>query len=92
MQFLDWSLVEERVACSGEPIDGGKKSSASECAESCRGVARYFTYGRRHSEKCDSEGCRCFCQSTGSNGEACQLVHKDKFDLYQSLLEGMVFA
>ena len=82
--FLEFQLVAERAECAGNKIGECRKSSAADCASSCKNVSSMISFGRQGSDMCNSQGmCRCYCQLEAANGSCTTQKSHQSFDLYK---------
>ena len=76
--FLDYLLVAEKMECEGKGYTwSGYFPSVKECAASCKGAAKMFSYDRR--ENCGSK-CDCYCWKNSDDG-TCKEGEKDHDNL-----------
>jgi hypothetical protein len=92
-----YTRVADKKECSGADTDKGDFYSQEECAEACRGESKWFAYGRNYDpfdgvslsnplgdyehDRCDGDGCRCFCEVPGS--DSCSQTEHKGYDLYK---------
>ena len=80
---LDFHLVAARTKCNGTALEECRRSSASECAEGCRGVSSMFSFGRQDSAECNERGvCSCLCLLEAVNG-SCTQRSSNSTDLFR---------
>ena len=78
-----WTLVAERMECSGSPIHFGiyqEVKDISECAGYCSRMSTMFIFENK--ESCLNDGCDCFCQTVASKDGKCEMISRIVFDLY----------
>ena len=83
--ILEYELAAEKKSCSGGYTKTGSFDSPTGCAESCKGKASMFEYGRQGTDGCPgASACLCYCFTDSSNGRCTKGQYGDaNYDLYR---------
>ena len=86
--MAQYELVAEGQQCSGEKISKGRPAKVEECAAQCKNVSSMFMFGIGN--KCDSDGCVCWCEKTASADGTCYQADISGYNLYRFVLNGNI--
>ena len=80
-----YSLVGPKKECGGSEKNKGRMDSIDECAKACKGLASMFVFGTNDFEvdRCNAEGCTCYCETAAKDDGTCQIVDHNGFRLYR---------
>ena len=86
--LIGWLALAQRSYCSNAAETFKEYlPTINDCAAACEGEARYFVYGTSENSNsdcengcCNSDGCKCYCQNTGS--EICSQSPYNGYDLF----------
>ena len=91
--MVGWSLVAENKECDGsEVIKGWAVQSIEACSSLCKGVASMFIFGdgfydlgcgRNLEDRCEGDGCKCYCEKSATAQGACNIIDHDGYCLYK---------
>ena len=92
--ILGWSLFEEKKIC--DPPKGHKHTykdrhhSVEKCASLCSGVASMFVFGTNdfNNDRCNIDGCSCYCLPSATEQGTCQTKEHTGFRLYKFTTPG----
>ena len=78
-------MVAEKKECGSSEIEIGYLHSVEDCASRCKGVARMFIFGTNDfgNNRCDSKGCKCFCETSATNQGTCNIIDHTGYRLYK---------
>ena len=78
-------MVAEKKYCSGSELHKGKLQSVDDCASICKGVASMFVFGTNEFgvNRCDSIGCKCFCETSAMDQGTCNQIDHNGYRLYK---------
>ena len=83
--FLEWSLVGEEEECDDDEIYVGRKETVDGCVTACFGRSSMFIFGTNDfgGDRCNGNGCKCFCESSAENNGTCGTVTNKGYRLYR---------
>ena len=84
-EFLEWSLVGEEEECGDDEIYVGRKETIGGCATACHGRSSMFIFGTNDfgEDRCNGDGCTCFCESSAENNGTCSTMLNKGYRLYR---------
>ena len=77
--------MAEKKECSGSEKRMGSFKHIYECASKCKGVASMFVFGTNDFgvNRCDSNGCECYCETSATVEGTCSQRNHEGFNLYK---------
>ena len=80
-----FSMFFEAHECRGDEFDAFPREHVTpeRCFERCKRYTTVFAFGRLGTDRCNLDGCKCFCQNSSTDGE-CGYKSHDKYDLYRT--------
>ena len=82
---LELTLVADKKECSGSEIDADFFNTLDGCASHCKGKASMFAFGTNDygNDRCNTEGCRCLCETSATEKGTCEIKDHDGYRLYR---------
>lgn len=78
-------LVANKKECNGAETFKGYVATVEDCGRECRGLSSMFVFGTNHygQTKCNSKGCRCYCETSANDDGTCTMVDHNGYRLYK---------
>ena len=88
---IGWELVAEKTECDGKEKDLSPQPTTEACAKACEGISSLFIFGTNDFQvedkikgtRCDSDGCKCWCETAAGEDGTCTQEPHPGFRLYK---------
>ena len=77
--------MADKSDCGGSAVWKGPAKDLENCAENCKGVSTMFVFGTNDwgTNRCDPEGCACFCATAANPDGTCSINEHNGYRLFK---------
>ena len=86
MNAVSYSLVEEKVECTGAEVAKPVQLDEANCADSCKDISTLFVFGTNDfgTNRCEpNKGCYCLCETAAGPDGTCTTIQHNGYRLYK---------